>query len=91
MTGKTLLADREYIGQKWFDELLSLDLEMIIRIRKSDYKSIINSFEGKTHQQLSLKVIRSKKKNKVSKQTDPEEYSDSMGDMDQYFANLTEG
>ncbi|MCP4520159.1 MAG: transposase [Cytophagales bacterium] len=62
---KVVIADREYIGQKWFKELFSCDLEFIIRIRKSDYKKLINSFSGKTHQQLSAKVTRSKKYNKV--------------------------
>lgn len=61
---KVVIADREYIGQKWFKELFTCDLEFIIRIRKSDYKKLINSFSGKTHQQLSAKVTRSKKHNK---------------------------
>ncbi len=65
LTGKTLIADREYIGRKWFEALFSLDLEIVIRVRKSDYKELVNSFQGKTHEQLSLKILQSKKKNKV--------------------------
>ena len=62
---KTLIADREYIGIDWFEALIELNFDFLIRIRKSDYHSLINSFEGKTHKMLTKKVLNSKKSQKA--------------------------
>ena len=35
--GSILLADREFIGQQWFEYLLSQDLSFVIRLREKMY------------------------------------------------------
>ena len=62
---KTLIADREYIGIDWFEALVELEIDFLIRIRKTDYHSLINSFSGKSHQTLTKKVLNSKKSQKA--------------------------
>lgn len=37
LKGKTLLADREYVGVEWFECLRKAGLELVIRLRQSDY------------------------------------------------------
>ena len=37
LTGSILLADREFIGQKWFEYLLSKKLSFVIRLREKMY------------------------------------------------------
>jgi len=42
LQGMVLLADREYIGQKWFKYLRSKGLEFVIRLKKGVYKESID-------------------------------------------------
>lgn len=39
LTGVILLADREFIGEKWFAYLDDLSIKFVIRIRKGQYKN----------------------------------------------------
>lgn len=64
LSGKTLLADREYIGIEWFKFLLANDLDFIIRLKKNTYCQYIDAAEGKSVQQMIDKVKRSKVANK---------------------------
>ena len=43
LRGKTLVADREYIGQAWFRFLLEKGLFFVIRIRTHDYQPCIEA------------------------------------------------
>ena len=66
--GMTLLADREYIGLQWFEELrLVLGLNFIIRIKKGIYYSHVNDAPGASQKDLLAKLRRCKRKNHVSK------------------------
>ncbi len=65
LRGKTLLADREYIGKEWFKFLKLNDIEFIIRSKSKAYADAINAAEGKTYEQLIKKVLRSKIPNKA--------------------------
>jgi hypothetical protein len=38
LRGKALLADREYIGQEWFETLRQAGIDPVIRLRKSNYQ-----------------------------------------------------
>lgn len=60
LSGKTLLADREYIGKDWFKYLSDNNLGFIIRVRKTDYKSIVDEYEGMSHKAMIKKVLKSK-------------------------------
>ena len=64
LSGKTLLADREYIGIEWFKFLLANDLDFIIRLKKNTYYQYIDAAAGKSAQQMIDKVKRSKVANK---------------------------
>ena len=46
LKGSILLADREFIGQQWFEYLLSEELSFVIRLREKMY------FELQTHRTL---------------------------------------
>jgi len=65
ITGKILLADREYIGKEWFEYLVDTKIEFVIRIRKSDYKKAVNAAEGKSYEAMERKVLKSKKVGKT--------------------------
>ena len=69
LEGKTLLADREYIGVNWFRTLLSLKIDFIIRLKKNSYKVNINQAAGKTYGTLERKIRRSKKKVRIVSKT----------------------
>lgn len=60
LSGKTLLADREYIGRYWFKYLVDNDLNFIIRVRKTDYQGIINEYAGLSHKAMTKKILKSK-------------------------------
>lgn len=61
LRGKTILADREYIGTDWFRALLSAHIDFIIRSKKNCYKEAINKAGGKTYGTLERKLLRSKR------------------------------
>lgn len=47
LKGMTLLADREYIGRKWFDFLVNeLSLNFVIRVPQGDYKTDLGYLYG---------------------------------------------
>lgn len=65
LSGKTLLADREYIGIEWFSFLQDLEINFIIRLKKTSYKAAVNQPEGLRHSALEKKILRSKKEGKT--------------------------
>jgi len=60
LAGKTLIADREYIGKEWFKSLIDSNLEFVIRLRHKAYQEVINEAEGKSYAKLRQKVMASK-------------------------------
>lgn len=76
LEGKTLLGDREYIGKDWFNYLINNKINFVVRIKRNIYKQYINEGKGRTHQQITNKVLRSKKSNKaVAKMIELDELS----------------
>jgi len=61
LEGKTLLADREYIGTDWFKFLVNNGIEFNIRLRIKSYKEAIDASPGKSYEELEAKALRSKK------------------------------
>lgn len=60
LSGKTLIADREYIGVEWFKLLINSTIDFAIRTKKNTYVEAVNQAYGKTYQQMIDKVLRSK-------------------------------
>ena len=58
LKGKTLLADREYIGTKWFNFLLSKGIGLVIRVRLGDYEKAINESAGLSYDELLAKASK---------------------------------
>lgn len=52
LRGMTLLADREYIGKKWFKYLRDKGINFVIRLRFADYYEAVDAAAGKTYQQM---------------------------------------
>lgn len=52
LSGMTLLADREYIGKKWFKHLKDKKIKFVIRLRFGDYYKAVDTAPGKTYQQM---------------------------------------
>lgn len=69
LSGKTLLADREYIGKDWFKYLLINEISFVIRLKKKFYRTAIDRAPGKTFEQLERKVLASKLPYKAVKKT----------------------
>jgi hypothetical protein len=65
LEGKILLADREYIGSDWFKFLVEKEINFVIRIRKKNYKSLVNEQAGRSYEELESKAMRSKKGGKA--------------------------
>lgn len=65
LRGKTLIADREYIGKEWFKYLQDQGLDFIIRLRKNSYRKAINACEGRSWEEMERKVLNSKLPNKA--------------------------
>lgn len=59
LQGMILLADREYLGLKWFKFLSNSGLYFVIRLKEQVYHDYINAGKGRTWEQL--KKIASKK------------------------------
>lgn len=68
LAGKTLLADREYIGTQWFSYLISNGLHFIIRSRDYTYFDQIDKSGTKSMEQMIRKVLRSKLPDKTVSQ-----------------------
>lgn len=60
-----LIADREYVGTKWFKYLIENEIDFIIRLKSGTYKEAVDQSEGRSYEQLCSKVKRSKVAGKV--------------------------
>jgi len=56
--GDILLADREFIGKKWFSHLRSCALSFVIRLRKDDYLAALALNHDTTVDKLASKIKR---------------------------------
>jgi hypothetical protein len=52
LSGMILLADREYVGSRWFKYLKTNKIEFVIRMKMGDYASEVDSTKGKTYAQM---------------------------------------
>jgi hypothetical protein len=55
LSGKVLLADREYVGSKWFKELTKAGIDFVIRLREKNYQQEI-TLDGKPMAKLERKA-----------------------------------
>lgn len=60
-----LIADREYVGTKWFKYLIENDIDFIIRLKRGTYMEAVDQSEGRSYVQLCNKIRRSKVAGKV--------------------------
>jgi hypothetical protein len=67
LKGMTLLADREYLGIKWFKFLDNSGLYFVIRVKEGVYHQEINASTGRSWQQLKSKAAQHPQGKKVSK------------------------
>lgn len=67
LEGLTLIADREYIGYKWFSELKKLSIHFVIRVKEGIYHTEINQASGLSWNQMKVKASGLAKGKKVSK------------------------
>jgi len=65
LKGKTLIADREYMGEEWFKYMIDNGLHFVIRLRHKVYESAVDALGGRTYKQLCNKVKRSKLSDKA--------------------------
>lgn len=61
LRGMTLLADREYIGKKWFKYLKDNKINFVIRLRFGAYYEAVDAAAGKTYQQMYDKCFLQRK------------------------------
>jgi hypothetical protein len=59
LEGKTLIADREYIGKDWFKFLIDKGIDFVIRSKTNAYKADIDAAPGKILADIVKKVMRS--------------------------------
>lgn len=60
LKGMTLIADREYVGRQWFNDLIEkFELNFVIRISETDYKLDLQC-QGKSYAQLLKKARKGK-------------------------------
>lgn len=60
-----LIADREYIGTKWFKYLLDNEISFIIRLKSGTYREVVDQANGRSYKGLCSKVKRSKVASKI--------------------------
>lgn len=60
-----LIADREYIGTKWFKFLIDNEIDFVIRLKNGTYKDAVDQSVGRSYEHLRSKVKRSKVASKV--------------------------
>ena len=60
LKGKILVADREFIGDKWFHFLTEKGIDFVIRLPKNGYKKAVNESAGFSHWTLGKKALRRK-------------------------------
>jgi len=64
LSGKILLADREFIGEKWLSFLVSKKIDFIIRMSKTCYKIPISESLGFVYSKLEKMALKAKKTKK---------------------------
>jgi len=64
LSGKILLADREFIGQKWLAFLVEKKIDFIIRMSKTCYKLPISEAPGFVYSKLEKIVLKATKSTK---------------------------
>ena len=64
LSGKILLADREFIGEKWLAFLVSKKIDFIIRMSKTCYKKPISESLGFVYSKLEKMAMKAKKTKK---------------------------
>lgn len=52
LRGMRLLADREYVGQQWFNFLTDNNIDFVIRLRFADYYEAVDAVSGRTYQEM---------------------------------------
>lgn len=61
LSGKVLVADREYIGPEWFKALQEAGLHWVVRLRKNLYRAAIDQAPGGRYSKL-VKKAKSRKR-----------------------------
>ena len=74
LKGMTLLADREYIGMKWFKYLKDNKIHFVIRMRMGDYESDVNAAKGNSYNRMYQKCLFKGKIVKKQIRLDGEKY-----------------
>jgi hypothetical protein len=62
LEGKTLIADREYIGKEWFEALSKAGIDFIVRLKRGIYRQYVDQANGHSY----TKLVRKAKKGKRS-------------------------
>ena len=65
LAGKILLADREYLGKRWFKALIDNKIDFVIRSRYRAYFEQIDQADGPSMEEMIQRVRSSKKANKA--------------------------
>jgi len=60
LEGKTLIADREYIGLEWFGYLVEHDIDFIVRLKKNVYRSYIDQSVGDAYSKMEKRALKRK-------------------------------
>lgn len=60
LSGKVLLADREYIGKDWFKFLTDSGIDFVIRLKRGCYREEIDQAGGLRYSALEKKLLRSR-------------------------------
>ena len=64
LSGKILLADREFIGEKWLSFLVSNKIDFIIRMSRTCYKKPISESLGFVYSKLEKMALKARKTKK---------------------------
>jgi len=60
LKGKTLIADREYIGTEWFAHLVDHGIDLIIRLKKDTYRTYVNRSSGAAYSKMEKQAYTRK-------------------------------
>lgn len=61
LKGKTLIADREYIGTEWFEALARAGIDFIVRLKKGIYRHYVDQAKGHSYSKLRRKAKKGKR------------------------------
>lgn len=61
LKGKTLIADREYIGTEWFEVLSTAGIDFIVRLKKGIYRQYVDQAKGHSYSKLVRKAKKGKR------------------------------